>query len=141
MKNKTFRVQSPNKIGVGGNWYLLMRCQEHTGITVHLHPTLETKKNIPSNYHEWDVPDNEYNRNHIARYMPDYKIIDVSEKKPEPKKAEPKKADNPAEGKKLNPMQVKELKSKVKEELDSAGVKYPKTASLSELQKLASTNK
>ena len=139
MNNKSFRLQSPGKIGVGGNWYLLMRCKEHTGITVNLHPTLETKGNNPARHHEWDVPDTEYNRAHVARFMPDYKIIEVAEKKAPPvskPKPEPKTDSKPAKGAPLNPRQVGELKSKIREELDSAGINYSKTASLSELQKL-----
>lgn len=133
---KYFRVKSPTPMDVGGVWHKLMRCQEHTGIAVNLDPTVESKAKGAGHHLEWDVPDTEYNRAHLARFLPAFKEIEVKVvQKIESKKKSffSKKKEEP---KKLNPEQVKELKSKIKEKLDADGIKYSKTASLKELQDL-----
>lgn len=128
--NKSFKLRAPDKMGPGGVWRKLMRCKTHGGLTVNLDPTVESKSKGEGHCLEWDVPDTDYNREHIALYMPNYTVIEASEvQKPVVKE--------PSEKKKIqSPMVRKKLKSEKMEELDAIGVEYPENATLKDLEKI-----
>jgi hypothetical protein len=154
-EKKFFRVRCPFPMDTGGNWHRLMRFQEHSGLTVNLLPTDESRIKGEGHHLEYDVPDTEYNRSHWEKYLPDYqeiKFIPSVKKLDESKHIEVVPVEQkPVEivsvetkPERLNPSEIGRLKSALAEELKANGIEIPKNATLGILRQLkaeADTNK
>ena len=135
---KYLKIRAPKPLGKGDNWHYLMKMRTNGGMPLNVEPTVGSRDAGPGNYLEWLVPDNTFNRTYMNMHLSAYTLVKDDKKAEEPKKKIffSKKDKEKEDSKQLSPEQVKELKSKIKEELDVAGIKYSKTASLKELQDL-----
>lgn len=134
MKSEFFRVICPQPMDVGGVFHTLGNLKTRGGDPTRIVPTLETRNAGVGVRLEWDIPDTEFNRDIMARQKPAYKVIEIKAVVIEEVKKVVEVEVKIDEPKKLSPMQVKELKSTLKEELSEAGIEFSATASLKELQ-------
>ena len=139
----------------GTAWYVLPKFKDAGGSDLRPEPTEVSKT---AGHLEWCIPDNAHNRAHVAKHYGHFSISknstikdvvsEVMGELPEEEEfmdtsdndevSEEVAIDqlNPSTSKKLNPMQVKELKADISEQLTGIGIDVPKNPTLKVLQEL-----